>query len=581
MELKGSPVSEGIVVGKAYLYLKEELKACKTQVSARGIEEEIAKLQEAFDKSRVEIEQIKEKAGLELGEEKAGIFGAHLSILNDPALFGEICQLIKTEAIDSASATETIIDKFALMYSRIPDEYIRERAADIKDVGSRIMKNILGIEFKNLSGLDEEVIIVAHDLTPSDTALLDRKYTLGFATDIGSTTSHTAILARSLGIPAVVGLGDVSSRVENGDTIILDGFTGSIITHPDADTVAQYRKRMSEYTRYKQELSQASGLPSVTPDGRHVEIFGNIGSVEDIDGVNAGGAEGVGLFRTEFLFLNRKTQPDEEEQFRVYRAAAERLNGKPLIIRTFDIGGDKKLPYLELPEEANPFLGWRAIRICLDKRDMFKTQLRAILRAGVYGDVKMMYPMISGIDEVRKANAILDEVKNELRSEKKNFKEDIETGVMIEIPSAAVTADIIAREVDFFSIGTNDLCQYCLAVDRMNPKISHIYQPLHPGVLRMIKGVIDAAHKLGKKTGMCGEMASDPLAAVILMGMGLDEFSMNASSIAAVKKVIRSITFQKAGEFAEYVLTLATAEEITAEARKLLDGTGFKSFGGD
>jgi phosphotransferase system enzyme I (PtsI) len=399
---------------------------------------------------------------------------------------------------------------------------------------------------------------------------MNRNVVLGFATDIGGGTSHTAIMAKSLGIPAVLGLGDISKKVRDSDYLIIDGMEGKVIVNPEAGLKEEYEQKIREYKKQREKFDDSAYLPAVTTDGRRLEISGNIGTPEDIDSVKARGGDGVGLFRTEFLYMNRDSLPTEEEQFEEYRRAAVGLCGKPVIIRTLDIGGDKRLPYLQLPEEMNPFLGWRAIRICLEKKDIFKTQLRAILRASSYGNILIMFPMISGVGEVREAKEVLFEAKSELIRENIKFNEDIKVGIMVEIPSAAMTADTIAKEVDFFSIGTNDLCQYTLAVDRMNPKVSKLYQPLHPGILKLIKNVIDASHRQGIFTGMCGGMAGSGEAAIILMGLGLDEYSMSAASIPVIKSIVRNVSYEKAKEIACHALELETPEEVLEYSRCVL-----------
>jgi phosphotransferase system enzyme I (PtsI) len=439
---------------------------------------------------------------------------------------------------------------------------MKERAADIKDVGERIVKNILGISTDSFI-FSEKVIIIAKDLTPSDTAQMDKDKVLAFATDMGGRTSHTAIMARSLEIPAVVGLVNITDKVQDGDLVVIDGNKGVVYINPDKSILKEYETSKRAYLEYRKQLKELKDLPAETRDKlRRVELSANIGTPRDVKGALENGAEGVGLYRTEFLYMDREALPTEEEQFEAYREVIEKMAPRPIIIRTLDIGGDKKLSYLDMPEELNPFMGWRAIRMCLDRPEILKTQLRAILRASVYGNAKIMYPMVSGSEEVRRANTILNEAKQELKAENISFDENLEVGIMVEIPSAAVTADILAKEVDFFSIGTNDLIQYTIAVDRMNEHISHLYEPLHPAVLRLIRNVIDASHKAGKWTGMCGEMAGDTSATAVLLGMGLDEFSMSASSIPQVKKIIRSLTYEQAKQIAQKALSMDKPEEI-------------------
>lgn len=562
MEYNGIIGSGGIVIGKVYIYKNEAVVINNDIIDDSRLDEELRKVDEAVELSRKQINRIKEQASRDFSEKEASIFDAHLMILEDPELIDGIKALITSEKLHSSNAASRVVENFIAVFSSIEDEYLKERAADIKDVGGRLIKNLLGVSVQDIGNFDSDVIIAAHDLTPSDTALMDKKHVKGFVTDIGGRTSHTAIMARSLEIPAILGLGNITEKVRDGETVILDGIAGKVIVDPDETTLAEYRDKIEKYNSYKSELKNIARLPSVTLDGKRVEIAANIGGPSDVDAVLEYGGDGVGLYRTEFLYMDRDKLPGEDEQFEAYRAVAEKLKGKPVIIRTLDIGGDKKLPYLPLQEEMNPFLGFRAIRLCLEMREMFKTQLKAILRASIYNNILIMYPMISNVDEVIEANKLLEEAKCELRAKGIAFDENIKCGVMIEIPSAAITADIIIKEVDFFSIGTNDLCQYTLAVDRMNEKISNLYQPFHPGVLRLIKNVIDESHKAGKFTGMCGELAGDPVAALLLLGMGLDEFSMSASSLLEVKKVIRSVSLEEAKNIAEHALTLRTSAEI-------------------
>lgn len=562
MRVEGVAGSSGIAIGTAYVYQNDDIHITKRIISSSDAEFEIQKVKQALCDSRSQIECIREKALQKVGKEQAKIFDAHLMILEDHSFLEEIAAAIKNKNLSAAAAIEQVVAQYAAMFAAMDDEYMRERETDIKDIGDRVLRNLLGLPPRGFDHLMEEVIIVAHDLTPSDTVLLDKRYVKGFATDIGGRTSHAAIIARTLEIPAVLGLKDITSRLNTGDRIVLDGNTGEIIIDPDAMQLDKYQKKQKKFSDCQAELKKAAALPAVTRDGKRVEIAANIGAPQDIDIAVEYGADGVGLYRTEFLYLGREQLPTEEEQFRAYKAVAEKLGQKPLIIRTLDIGGDKELACMRLPQELNPFLGYRAIRICLDEIDVFKTQLRAILRASVYGNILIMYPMISGVNEVRKANAILAEVKRELYQAMIPFDENVKVGVMIEVPSAAITADAIIKEVDFFSIGTNDLCQYTLAVDRMNEKIADLYQPLHPAVLRLIKNAIDASHRHGKFTGMCGELAGDPLAAAILLGLGLDEFSMSASSMPRVKKIIRGLSYETAREIADTVLSMETAAEI-------------------
>ncbi|MGB9976697.1 phosphoenolpyruvate--protein phosphotransferase [Thermovenabulum sp.] len=560
---KGIAASPGIAIGKAFIYKNIEVKVEQRWVNEDEVEAELLKLNKSINLSKEQLQRIKENALEKLGEDKARIFEAHLMVLEDPVLFSEIEEKIKNEKLCAEFAVKTVIEGYIDIFSSMEDEYMRERAADIRDVGERIIKNILGIPIKSLSELNDTVIVLAKDLTPSDTAQLDKNKVLAFATDMGGRTSHTAIMARSLEIPAVVGLQEVSEKVKDGELVIVDGINGILIVNPDSDTLKNYMDKKDEYLKMKEEMKAILFLSAETVDKkRRVELSANIGTPKDVKGALENGAEGIGLYRTEFLYMDREDMPSEEEQYKAYKEVAEAMQGKPVIIRTLDIGGDKKLPYLEMPEELNPFLGFRAIRLCLDRKDLFKVQLRAILRASAHGKIRIMYPMISGIDEIRKANRVLKEAMEELKKEKVAFDENIEVGIMVEIPSAAVCADILAKEVDFFSIGTNDLIQYTLAVDRMNEKIAYLYEPFNPAIIRLIKNVIDASHREGKWTGMCGEMAGEPLAVPLLLGLGLDEFSMSATSIPFAKKIIRSFKYDEAKELAEKVLLMDNPEEI-------------------
>jgi len=560
--IKGIAASPGIEIGKAHVIKPQQVNINIRTIAEEDLEREIKRLEEAIDSSKSQLKQIKEKAEKELGADKAEIFGAHLMVLEDPVFLDEIVSKIKTESITADNAVSQVVKNYIEIFNNMEDEYMKERAADIKDVGERIVKNILGVSTDSFV-FYEKVIIIAKDLTPSDTAQMDKDKVLAFATDMGGRTSHTAIMARSLEIPAVVGLVNVMDQVQDGDLIVIDGNKGMVYINPDEFVLKEYESLKQDYLEYRKQLKKLKDLPAETSDKlRRVELSANIGTPQDVKGALENGAEGVGLYRTEFLYMDREALPTEKEQFEAYKEVIEKMAPRPIIIRTLDIGGDKKLSYLEMPEELNPFLGWRAIRMCLDRPEIFKTQLRAILRASIYGNAKIMYPMVSGSEEVRRANSILSEAKQELKTEGISFDENLEVGIMVEIPSAAVTADILAKEVDFFSIGTNDLIQYTLAVDRMNEHISHLYEPLHPAVLRLIKNVIDASHNAGKWTGMCGEMAGDTSATAILLGMGLDEFSMSASSIPQVKKIIRSLTYEEAKQIAQKALSMDKPEEI-------------------
>jgi len=570
--LKGVAASPGIEIGKAHVIKAQQININTKKISQDEVDNEIGKLDAAIAASKEQLANIKAKAEKNIGADKAEIFGAHLMVLEDPVFLEEIQTKIKEELVTADNAVSQVVDNYVQIFSNMEDEYMKERAADIKDVGERIIKNVLGIVPDSLT-FSEEVIIIAKDLTPSDTAQMDKDKVLAFATDMGGRTSHTAIMARSLEIPAVVGLVDATDKVQEGDTVIVDGNKGVVYINPEESILKEYEVLRDQYIQYRKKLKELKDLPAETIDKlRRVELAANIGTPRDVNGALENGAEGVGLYRTEFLYMDRDALPSEEEQFQAYKEVIEKMAPKAVIIRTLDIGGDKKLAYLEMPDEMNPFLGWRAIRMCLDRPQILKTQLRAILRASAYGNAKIMYPMISGLDEIRRANAILSEAKDELRQEGIPFDDNIEVGIMVEIPSTAVIADVLAKEVDFFSIGTNDLIQYTLAVDRMNEHISHLYEPLHPAILRLIKNVIDASHKAGKWTGMCGEMAGDIWATAILLGLGLDEFSMSATSIPQVKHIIRSLTYERAKQIAEEALSMDNPEDIRNMIKRELDG---------
>ena len=572
---EGIIASPGIAIAKAFVYDKVEVEVTEKKVDDPAAE--VARLQAALEKSKEQILKIKEKAARDLGEEEAEIFEAHAMVLDDPEFVDSITAEINTNGVNAEFAVKTVTDRFFEMFDMMDDPYFSARAADIRDVGTRVLNNVMGVENVDISCLDEDTIIVADDLAPSDTAQMDKARVKGFATNIGSRTSHTAIMARSLEIPAVLGLGDITAAVKNGDMVVVDGLKGQAVINPTDDELAAYKKQQEDYQAYIRELAELRELEAVTTDGHKVELVGNIGSPNDTDGVHKNGGRGVGLYRTEFLYMNSDTMPDEEKQYEAYKAVVESFNGDPVIIRTLDIGGDKKLPYLPLEEEMNPFLGFRAIRLCFREVDMFKTQLRAILRASAFGNALIMFPMISGVSEVRQAKGILAECMKELDEKGQAYDKNIRVGVMIEIPSAAVTSDIIAKEVDFFSIGTNDLCQYTLAVDRMNQEVSYLYNPLHPAILRLVKTVIDASHaREGLFTGMCGEMAGDPLATLILLGLGMDEFSMSASSIPQVKKIIRSVSYEDAKAIAEKALNLETGEEVKEMVQAKIAELGIK-----
>ncbi|MFC4184471.1 phosphoenolpyruvate--protein phosphotransferase [Saccharococcus thermophilus] len=560
--IQGIAASGGIAIAKAYRLETPNLVVEKKAVS--DPQAEVARFEAAVAKAKEELEIIKQHALQQLGEDKAAIFAAHLLVLNDPELLNPIKEKIETERVNAEYALNETATMFVSMFEAMDNEYMKERAADIRDVTKRVLAHLLGVTISNPSLISEEVVIIAEDLTPSDTAQLNRQYVKGFATDIGGRTSHSAIMARSMEIPAVVGTKQVTTEIQNGDIVIIDGLDGHVIVNPSEDVLAQYEEKRARYEAQKAEWAKLVHEKTVTSDGYHVELAANIGTPDDVKGVLENGAEGIGLYRTEFLYMGRSELPTEEEQFEAYKTVLERMEGKPVVVRTLDIGGDKELPYLDLPKEMNPFLGFRAIRLCLEMQDMFRTQLRALLRASVYGNLKIMFPMIATLDEFRQAKAILLEEKEKLQREGVPVADDIEVGMMVEIPAAAVLADQFAKEVDFFSIGTNDLIQYTMAADRMNERVSYLYQPYNPAILRLISNVIDAAHKEGKWAGMCGEMAGDAIAIPILLGLGLDEFSMSATSILRARSQMKKLSKEEAASFKETVLSMSTAEEVVA-----------------
>lgn len=560
--ISGIPASPGIVFGKA-LVLKEEKIVLDTQkIKDSQIEDEVARFYAGRDAAVEQLNSIKDRAYQSLGEEKAAIFEGHLMILEDEELEEEIIDYLRSNHVNAAVAANVIIDQQVAMLSEIDDEYLKERAGDIRDIGNRLIKNILGMHIVDLGEINEEAILVAYDLTPSETAQLNLDKVLGFVTDIGGRTSHTSIMARSLELPAIVGTNNVTHKVNTGDYLILDALNNVVYVNPSQEDIQRLKALQAKLVEEKAELAKLKDLPALTLDGHRVDVVANIGTIRDVEGAERNGAEGVGLYRTEFLFMDRDQLPTEEEQFIAYKEVVEAMNGNLVVLRTMDIGGDKELPYLNLPKEMNPFLGWRAIRIALDRREILHAQLRAVLRASAYGKLAVMFPMIISVEEIRELKSVVEKLKVELRNEGKAFDEDIQIGVMVETPAAAVNAGFLAKEVDFFSIGTNDLAQYTLAVDRGNELISHLYNPMSPSVLNLIKQVIDASHAEGKWTGMCGELAGDERATILLLGMGLDEFSMSAISVPRIKKLIRNVNFQDAKALAEKVLQQPTAAEI-------------------
>lgn len=566
LNIQGLGVSEGIKLGKAFVYSPVRLEDVKDQ-KTDAPDMEAGLLHTAKAHCLADLDALVARANDILGEEKAVILKGQVSMLNDPSFFPPMEKLIHNEKWTAETAVRMVTIQTASIFESMPSEYMRERAADVRDVGSRLLMYVRGRQGSQLSDIQEEVIIVADDLSPSDTVQLDKQFVLGFVTRIGGKTSHTAILANSLGIAAILGAGSGIEQIKDGDMLAIDGATGVCIVNPDTKTIEDMRERMRLQEESRQQLLAYADKAAVTVDGFKVEIAANIGTPEEALGLLGTGAEAVGLYRTEFLFMSRSSMPDEETQFQAYKSAAEAMQGRPVIIRTLDIGGDKELPYLELPHELNPFLGYRAIRLCLDRPNLLVTQLRAILRASAYGNLKVMFPMISGLEEWRKAKGIFEEVRDQLRLEAIPMAEKIEVGIMIEIPSAALQADRFAKEVDFFSIGTNDLVQYTLAVDRMNEKVSYLYDYFHPSVIRLIKQVIDASDRHGKWTGMCGSMAGDPFAAPLLMGLGLHEWSMSPSAIQKIKRQIINLNRSDCQELAERILDMDTP----AEVRKALE----------
>ena len=570
IEIKGIPAAAGIAIGPAYKIGREEIVVPKQPIKQEDIPKQIQIFEEALIKTRQELLGLQKRISEEMGQDAAEIFDAHLLVLEDRMLIEEVISRLKKERVCVAYIFSEVLKRYVRVFSKIEDEYLKERVSDINDVGKRIIKNLLGRERKILEDLKERVVVVAHDLSPSDTAAMHKKNVAGFITDIGGKTSHTAIMAKSLEIPAVVGAQEATLKIKSGDNLIVDGSMGLVIVNPSAKTLANYHKTEERLKEISKKFTSLKKLPAQTLDGKRIDIVANIELPAEISAVKQYGAEGIGLYRTEFFYMNRKGLPTEEEHYRAYKYVAEEMKPHPVIIRTLDLGGDKFISQFEVPHDMLPFLGWRAIRFCLARPDIFKVQLRAILRASVHGSLKLMYPMISGIEELIQANKMLNEAKDELHKEGLAYDKNIQVGVMIEVPSAAMTADLLAKECDFFSIGTNDLIQYSLAVDRTNEKIAYLYEPAHPAVLRLIKNVIDSAHKAGIWVGMCGEMAGEPALGLILLGMGLDEFSMPAFVIPEIKQVIRSVSLEAAREIAEQALRLSTGIEVEEFSQKKL-----------
>ncbi|HCW8876102.1 TPA: phosphoenolpyruvate--protein phosphotransferase [Staphylococcus aureus] len=559
--IKGIAASDGVAIAKAYLLVEPDLTFDKNE-KVTDVEGEVAKFNSAIEASKVELTKIRNNAEVQLGADKAAIFDAHLLVLDDPELIQPIQDKIKNENANAATALTDVTTQFVTFFESMDNEYMKERAADIRDVSKRVLSHILGVELPNPSMIDESVVIVGNDLTPSDTAQLNKEFVQGFATNIGGRTSHSAIMSRSLEIPAIVGTKSITQEVKQGDMIIVDGLNGDVIVNPTEDELIAYQDKRECYFADKKELQKLRDADTVTVDGVHAELAANIGTPNDLPGVIENGAQGIGLYRTEFLYMGRDQMPTEEEQFEAYKEVLEAMDGKRVVVRTLDIGGDKELSYLNLPEEMNPFLGYRAIRLCLAQQDIFRPQLRALLRASVYGKLNIMFPMVATINEFREAKAILLEEKENLKNEGHDISDDIELGIMVEIPATAALADVFAKEVDFFSIGTNDLIQYTLAADRMSERVSYLYQPYNPSILRLVKQVIEASHKEGKWTGMCGEMAGDETAIPLLLGLGLDEFSMSATSILKARRQINGLSKNEMTELANRAVDCATQEEV-------------------
>ncbi|MDE9968883.1 phosphoenolpyruvate--protein phosphotransferase [Staphylococcus pseudintermedius] len=558
--IKGIAASDGVAIAKAYLLVEPDLSFSNEKTDQP--EAEVQKFNEALNNSKIELTKIRNHAEEQLGADKAAIFDAHLLVLDDPELIQPIEEKIKNESASAPQALTEVTQNFITIFESMDNEYMKERAADIRDVAKRVLAHILGVELPNPSIIDESVIIVAHDLTPSDTAQLNKQYVQGFVTNIGGRTSHSAIMSRSLEIPAVVGTKSISESVQQGDMVIVDGLTGDVIVNPSDDEIKAYQHKRESFFADREALKQLRDEPSKTLDGHEVELAANIGTPNDLEGVHNNGAEGIGLYRTEFLYMGRDNMPTEDEQFEAYKKVIESMEGKRVVVRTLDIGGDKELPYLNLPEEMNPFLGYRAIRLCLDQPEIFRPQLRALLRASAYGKLNIMFPMVATIQEFRDAKALLLEEKENLKQEGVEVSDDIELGIMVEIPATAALADVFAKEVDFFSIGTNDLIQYTMAADRMSERVSYLYQPYNPSILRLIKQVIDASHQEGKWTGMCGEMAGDETAIPLLIGLGLDEFSMSATSILKARRQIKDLSRTEMVQLADRALNCATVDEV-------------------
>ena len=572
IRFEGAGVSPGIARGQVHVVRDDLDDVARYRISPSRVTDEIGRFEAALIQTRMQILEMQQRIAESIGAKDAAIFDAHLLVVEDRTLIDEVLRKLETDLCNVEWVFQEVATTYADTLNKIDDPYLRERALDIQDVTKRVIRNLQGKAPKTFLGLSEPHILIAHNLTPSDTAAMNRERVLGLATDLGSRTSHTAIMARSLNIPAVVGLHDITEKLETGQQVLLDGTNGFLIVDPTPETLRHYGEIESRRVKVAAQLKELRETRSTTRDGRHIVLSANIELPEDVDAVAANGAEGIGLYRTEFLYLNRNTLPTEDEQFETYRKVAERVRPDPLIIRTFDLGGDKLAPgTVDISDELNPFLGWRAIRFCLENTDIFKTQLRAILRASVVGNVKIMFPMISGVDELRSAISVLAECKEELCASKIDIGNKTEVGAMIEIPSAAISADVLAREVDFFSIGTNDLIQYALAVDRVNERIAHLYEPTHPAVIRLLKMIADAAHANDIWVGVCGEMAGDVALIPLLLGLGMDELSAGATLVPRVKRAVQSLAISECRELLEETLKLQTPSEILARCLELAD----------
>ncbi|MCY1564090.1 phosphoenolpyruvate--protein phosphotransferase [Staphylococcus pettenkoferi] len=558
--MNGIAASDGVAIARAYLLVEPDLSFERDKVA--DVDAEINKFRNAIDTSKVELTKIRNNAEANIGPDKAAIFDAHLLILDDPEIIKPVEEKISNEQVNAPTALTDVTSQFVTIFESMDNEYMKERAADVRDVSKRVLAHILGVTLPNPSMIDENVVIIGNDLTPSDTAQLNKEFVQGFVTNIGGRTSHSAIMSRSLEIASVVGTKSITEEVRQGDMIIVDGMTGEVIINPTEDEVIAYQNKRERFFKDKEELKKLRDEETTTVDGVNVELAANIGTPKDLDGVMDNGAEGIGLYRTEFLYMGRDEMPSEDEQFEAYKSVLEEMDGKRVVVRTLDIGGDKELPYLNLPEEMNPFLGYRAIRLCLNEPEIFRPQLRALLRASTYGKLSIMFPMVATVQEFRDAKALLNEEKEKLIKEGVEVAEDIELGIMVEIPATAALADVFAKEVDFFSIGTNDLIQYTMAADRMSERVSYLYQPYNPSILRLVKQVIDASHQEGKWTGMCGEMAGDATAIPVLLGLGLDEFSMSATSVLKARRQIKGLSQNEMRELANRALDCVSADEV-------------------